>query len=75
MPRIFGLIQDKGHIPEYEMYRTFNMGIGFALVVTPKDVTGVQALLRAHKVESFVIGEVIQDSKHKVILASDVLPV
>jgi phosphoribosylformylglycinamidine cyclo-ligase len=69
MPRIFGLIQDKGHIPEYEMYRTFNMGIGFALVVTPKDVTGVQALLRAHKVESFVIGEVIQDSKHKVIFS------
>ncbi len=35
IPRIFELIQDKGHIPEHEMYRTFNMGIGFALVVSP----------------------------------------
>jgi len=67
IPRIFELIQDKGHIPEHEMYRTFNMGIGFCLVVTPKDVVGVQAFLRIHKVESFVIGEVKQDLKHKVI--------
>lgn len=67
IPRIFGLIQDKGHIPEYEMYRTFNMGIGFALVVWPEDVVGVQAFLRSHKLESFVIGEVMQDTKHKVV--------
>ena len=67
IPRIFGLIQDKGRIPEHEMYRTFNMGIGFCLVVDPQDVAGVQSFLCLHKVESFVIGEVIQDSKHKVI--------
>ena len=30
IPRIFALIQDKGHVPLLEMYRTFNMGIGFA---------------------------------------------
>jgi phosphoribosylformylglycinamidine cyclo-ligase len=67
IPRIFGLIQDKGRVPEQEMYRTFNMGIGFCLVVDPQDVAGVQSFLRLYKVESFVIGEVIQDSKHKVI--------
>jgi len=67
IPRIFELIQDKGHIPEHEMYRTFNMGIGFALVVSPKDVVGVQSFLRTHKVESFVIGEVVEDPKRKVI--------
>jgi phosphoribosylformylglycinamidine cyclo-ligase len=65
--RIFELIQDKGHIPEHEMFRTFNMGIGFAIVVSPRDVIGVQAFLRSQKHESFVIGRVIQDSKHKVI--------
>jgi phosphoribosylformylglycinamidine cyclo-ligase len=65
--RIFELIQDKGRIPQQEMYHTFNMGIGFCLVVDPKDVVEVQSLLRVHNVESFVIGEVTQDSKHKVI--------
>jgi len=67
VPRIFQLIQDKGRVPEKDMYRTFNMGIGFAIVVSPKDVTGVQVMLRSLKQESFVIGHVVQDSKHKVI--------
>ena len=67
IPRIFELIQDKGRIPDHEMYRTFNMGIGFALVVAPKDVVGVQAFLHTHKVDSYVIGEVVQDSEHRVI--------
>jgi phosphoribosylformylglycinamidine cyclo-ligase len=49
------------------MYRTFNMGIGFAIVVAPENVNAVHALLRAHKQESFVIGEVIEDPKHKVV--------
>lgn len=65
-PRIFELIQDKGHIPEHEMYRTFNMGIGFALVVAPQDAVAVHAFLKSQKVESFVIGKVVQDSKHKI---------
>lgn len=67
VPRIFQLIQDKGRVPEHDMYRTFNMGIGFALVVSPKDVTAVQAMLRSLKQSSFVIGSVVQDAKRKVI--------
>ena len=67
VPRIFTLIQDKGHVPEHDMYRTFNMGIGLSLIVAPKDVAKVQAFLRHMKVESFVIGKVIKELKHKVI--------
>ena len=66
VPRIFQLIQDKGNVPEHDMYKTFNMGIGFALVVSPKDVVPIQAFFRRQEVESFVIGEVIQDSKNKI---------
>jgi phosphoribosylaminoimidazole (AIR) synthetase len=43
------------------------MGIGFCLVVAPEDAVGVQAFLRSRKLESFVIGQVIQDLKHKII--------
>lgn len=66
IPRIFQLIKDKGPVPENDMYRTFNMGIGFAIVASPKDVVGIQAYLRSMKHESFVIGKVVQDAKHKV---------
>ena len=67
IPRIFQLIQEKGNVSDHDMYKTFNMGIGFALVVDPKDVISIQAFFRQQKVESFVIGEVIQNAKHKVI--------
>ena len=69
VPRIYELIQDKGHIPEHEMYRTFNMGIGFAIVVSPEDIDKTHAVLREHKQDSFVIGEVVKDLKHKVVFS------
>jgi len=67
VPRILTLIQDKGHVSQHDMFRTFNMGIGFTLVVSSKDVVGVQALLRRHGQESFVIGKVVQNNKKKII--------
>jgi phosphoribosylformylglycinamidine cyclo-ligase len=35
-PRIFTLIQELGNIPDDEMYRVFNMGMGMVLFVSPK---------------------------------------
>jgi phosphoribosylformylglycinamidine cyclo-ligase len=67
VPRIFELIKTKGDVPENDMYRTFNMGIGFSIVVDPDDVHAVQAFLRKQKVHSFVIGRVTKDAKNKVI--------
>ena len=67
IPRIFQLIQDKGNVPEHDMYKTFNMGIGFVIVVPAKDVVAVQAFFRQQKEETFVIGEVVQDAKNKIV--------
>ncbi|HZP80303.1 MAG TPA: phosphoribosylformylglycinamidine cyclo-ligase [Chthonomonadaceae bacterium] len=50
IPPIFTLIQERGNVPEPEMYRTFNMGIGFVLIVAPE-----QAPLLAHRLNS--VGE------------------
>jgi len=36
-PEIFGLIADKGGVDEATMYATFNMGIGFCVVVSDSD--------------------------------------
>jgi len=35
IPKVFLYIQEKGRTPPSEMYRTFNMGIGFVIVVGP----------------------------------------
>jgi phosphoribosylformylglycinamidine cyclo-ligase len=38
VPPIFRLIQKVGNIAETEMYQVFNMGIGMAIVCSPRDV-------------------------------------
>ena len=67
VPKIFQIIQKKGTINDYEMFRTFNMGIGLAIVVAAKDVAAVRAFLRRQKTGHYLIGEVINDKQNKVI--------
>jgi len=55
MPNIMALIAHRGNISEMEMYRTFNMGLGF-LIVAPID--SVQPILNILK-DSFVVGDII----------------
>lgn len=65
-PPVFGLIQEQGGIPDGEMARVFNMGIGMALIVAPSGVEGVATQLpQAHR-----IGKVIaaQEGKGECVL-------
>jgi phosphoribosylformylglycinamidine cyclo-ligase len=68
MPKIFTLIQKKVYIAEHELYRTFNMGVGFIVVVKAKDVKNVQAALKKTGMPSYVIGEVIRRRREKLEL-------
>ena len=52
------------------MFRTFNMGIGLAIIVAAKDIAAVRTFLRRQKTGHYLIGEVINDKKNKVILTS-----
>jgi phosphoribosylaminoimidazole (AIR) synthetase len=40
------------------MFRVFNMGIGFALVLNPYYVESIQRQLASHHIDSWIIGEV-----------------
>lgn len=43
VPRIFSLLQERGDIPDDEMVRTFNLGIGLTFVVRPEFAAAAQA--------------------------------
>ena len=55
---IFDIIQNFGKITKGEMYRTFNMGIGMAVVVSKKDGEKAVRLLNKLGEEALVIGKV-----------------
>ena len=67
-PQIFRLIQDKGNIPDKEMYHTFNMGIGMVLVVAPSTSKEIIHKLAEFKLKSWLIGEVVKGRKEVEII-------
>jgi len=44
-PPLFRFLQEEGSIAESEMFRVFNMGIGYVLIVRQKDVDGAMRIL------------------------------
>ena len=56
MPEIFSKIMLAGEIPEEEMKRVFNLGIGYCLVVPEEVVEDVQSMIG---LRSWVIGDII----------------
>ncbi|MDO9033722.1 MAG: phosphoribosylformylglycinamidine cyclo-ligase, partial [Methanoregula sp.] len=56
-PQIFSWIQKAGDISAAEMYRTFNMGMGFAYVLPKKSVACVQKMVKGAQ----VVGEVVKE--------------
>ena len=53
---IFKMIQERGGIPERDMFNTFNMGIGMSLVVAADRADAVRAVLP----DAVVIGEIVR---------------
>jgi phosphoribosylformylglycinamidine cyclo-ligase len=65
-PPIFSLIQRLGGIPEEEMYRAFNMGIGFALVVAPEDAGRARAIVEAAGITVHDLGRATDDPERTI---------
>ena len=57
VPPLFRLIQQKGNVTEAEMFRVFNMGIGFVLIVDAGAADSVLAQLAASGERAFVLGK------------------
>ena len=66
VPEIFSYLQSKG-VPEDEMWGTFNMGIGFVMVVKEKDKDKIMEKLSKYGEEVYEIGH-IEEGENKICL-------
>jgi len=55
---VFALIQERGGVADAEMRRTFNLGVGFTMVVAPERASSLVDALNASGERAFVMGEV-----------------
>jgi phosphoribosylformylglycinamidine cyclo-ligase len=67
---IFDLIARLGRVPEPDMLRTFNMGIGMMLIVARRKLARVTSLLTKAREKFWIIGE-IQRGKPSVKYIGD----
>ena len=55
-PAVFGWLQENGRVPEAEMHRTFNCGIGMVAVVAKAEADAAIACLAAHGIPAWEVG-------------------
>ena len=68
VPEIFKLIQEKGNVPQADIYRTLNMGIGLVLAVERNSPDRIIHLLAKEKLKAWVIGEVVNGKERTIIV-------
>ena len=67
-PAVFELIRKAGGISEHDMYNTFNMGVGMAVIVPAEYADEALAVLKENGEDAYVMGEVAQGAEKGVVL-------
>lgn len=68
VPAIFSFLQQKGKVPEREMFEVFNMGAGMILAVGDSDADAVMKRIRAAGFEAHRVGDIVDDQDQNVKL-------
>ncbi len=68
VPPIFNLLQELGNIDLVEMHRTFNMGIGFVLIVAKEHGVEVVNKLQEFGETAWIIGEVHKGGREVTVI-------
>ena len=71
MPTVFAKLQEWGQVEWKEMFRTFNMGIGFIIVVDPADEAAVSAHFESLGEPVYHLGS-IQKGEQNVVMKGGV---
>jgi phosphoribosylformylglycinamidine cyclo-ligase len=59
-PLIFDLIRREGQVPEEDMRRTFNLGLGLVMIVSKERVDDIMAYLKSREENAYIVGEVVK---------------
>lgn len=70
-PSVFNWLQEKGNIDTYEMYRTFNCGVGMIIALPQEQVETALAILKQAGENAWLIGHIehAEDGAEQVVIA------
>jgi phosphoribosylformylglycinamidine cyclo-ligase len=61
--KIFKLIQKMGNVSNKEMYKTFNMGIGFCIIAPEKEESKIKEIITKYGKKTYKIGKILDEKK------------
>lgn len=59
-PPLFQWLQQAGEVPEADLWNTFNLGVGFTLVVPASHLTATLSCCAANGYEAWALGEIVE---------------
>jgi phosphoribosylformylglycinamidine cyclo-ligase len=65
--KIFGFLQEKGPVEETEMYKVFNMGIGFVLIVAEDFANSISRKLTRYGEQVYKIGRITSGTGNVIL--------
>ena len=68
LPGVFQWLKDAGNVPQEDMWRTFNCGIGMVMVVSSAKATAVAKKLTEQGETVYTIGQLTARSSHPVVI-------
>ena len=70
-PSVFNWLQEKGNIDTYEMYRTFNCGVGMVIALPQEQVETALSILKQSGENAWLIGHIehAEDDAEQVVIA------
>jgi phosphoribosylformylglycinamidine cyclo-ligase len=66
VPALFALLQRHGGVADAEMFRVYNMGVGFCAIVDPDDAPRAIEIAARHGRKAAVIGYAVDDAERRV---------
>jgi phosphoribosylformylglycinamidine cyclo-ligase len=67
VPNLFEFIRERGGVSVEEMYRVFNMGMGYVVVMPEKDVASALRILKSARCPGTVIGRIEKGRRRCVV--------
>ena len=65
-PPIFSLLQKRGNVIDEEMFRVYNMGIGFCVIISKQEAETAIEIAKRYNVDAFRMGYVVKKHPKKI---------
>ena len=61
-PAVYDWLQSKGDIPERDLWHTFNLGIGYCLIVPEEEISITEKACESEGIQAWSIGRIERSS-------------